>query len=688
MELIAEQSGLGAFFTERHRLGAVDYFYRASADLGLSKSPFTVLVDKPDLRTNDPVTNVRVRWADEASRQPMRLHVVLKNHDEILKDLLVEICANQEEVAVSANAHITDFDVAGFGSDGNIIAHEGGFLLQGFNFGITAQGAADDLGPVFRGAPTSEDLDRRARLHPTAFTSDMRERSPGLGYLRVARNQILRLIGDGTERRETLWFESGGQGQTDVIRWIKKKLETPGVAEAYLVDPYLGSEAMQRVILRHGNETIKLTVVLSPGGIDPDADEVDQRASSDYIAKLVQKADDLSARLCGETSILHLQRGDGSKPAFHDRYLSIVDQKGTPTVYLFSNSLSKAAGDWPFAICEFNRIEAWRIHTYILELVQGKSGNRKLDAKLIWTSRESRRRTAESATERTPSQPESSGPEWGKAANALLTSLQKPYAQADLRGHISEHVKRFIEVSPEGIDSSLLGDEIVRAVGHREEVTILVSSLFSAGAPKQREVATVIDGLMLDRFLGKLSDDQGVAARMFPYQALDKYVQYIASIIANKASPTNFSRMHLNPILQSKVQILEAVRSSYNLSSDALETGICLVSIGLEIAIVSESAAMNFRVGMAIDYIHWLGRLLRSDIGSDMYERLENIPEVWAEDLTLAARQVSRAREVLGSAIEESARRVYDDPLVVTRFKGQMKIAKLPSEAQLQGDLE
>ena len=78
-------------------------------------------------------------------------------------------------------------------------------------------------------------------------------------------------------------------------------------------------------------------------------------AGSDYLDKLRETATDWADKLAGRVSIVHIKRGDGSRQAFHDRYLCVVDRKGVPTAYLLSNSLSKAAGDWPFAICELNR---------------------------------------------------------------------------------------------------------------------------------------------------------------------------------------------------------------------------------------------------------------------------------------------------------------------------------------------
>lgn len=97
-------------------------------------------------------------------------------------------------------------------------------------------------------------------------------------------------------------------------------------------------------------------MLVSPRKADPDADTVDAPATASHLDKLTVMASAFSAQLCGRISVYHVKRGNGAKRAFHDRYLCTLDQKGVPTVYLLSNSLSKAAGDWPFAISELDRI--------------------------------------------------------------------------------------------------------------------------------------------------------------------------------------------------------------------------------------------------------------------------------------------------------------------------------------------
>ena len=113
--------------------------------------------------------------------------------------------------------------------------------------------------------------------------------------------------------------------------------------------------------------------------------------------------------------------------------------------------MSKAAGDWPFAVCEFNRVESWRVHDYILELAKGKDGNRRLDPKVIWESKDSRQGTAMLSPTETQPPPADSESEWVKAANALLLGLQRTINRnSGSLDRIAEQVNKFIEVWPPG----------------------------------------------------------------------------------------------------------------------------------------------------------------------------------------------------------------------------------------------
>ena len=56
---------------------------------------------------------------------------------------------------------------------------------------------------------------------------------------------------------------------------------------------------------------------------------------------------------------------DGNRQAFHDRYLLLYLREGPSKVFLLSNSLNNAAGDWPFAMSLLAPDAAREVRRYI-----------------------------------------------------------------------------------------------------------------------------------------------------------------------------------------------------------------------------------------------------------------------------------------------------------------------------------
>jgi hypothetical protein len=688
IELVTDQTGLGLIFKERRRLGVADFFCRAQDDASLHGMLFNVMVDKPGFRDRKPMRRVKVKRDCAPLDQSFQLHVTLKNYDEILREVLIEVPAGQAELFVEADAHITDADLAVFYPDGNIADLIGGSFAQGLSFGITAQGRSDELPEVFRGAPESADLQTRARLHTTAFHGpSVGNRSGGLDAVRRLRSGIDRLMGEPTWEGENQWFEVGGDGQIEAIRWIKGKLEQPDITEAYLVDPYLGSEALQRVIARQGHENITLKILVSPGKIDPDADAVDAEAKSDHLAKLLKAADEWSDRLCGRISIIHIQRGDGRRQAFHDRYLCLVDQRGVPAVYLLSNSLSKAAGYWPFTICELSRIMSWRVLFYIIALVKGENRDRDLHTFIVWQSAEvSSSIVAADATQVAGSVQ----PEWVQFTNTFLKELQTAiYRNSEDSNEIVSLVDSFLKKWPENVDAKTLADYLFRLAGHRGECIFWIASRFAAGTAGQREVADKLDAMALDKFISELPRDGERAKSYPPFRNRDGYLRYIGRVIAGKPAPTNFVRDRLNPVVNDLVETIETQRFGGEIAGDAFLQGVWLVSVSFEVAVAAEAAKIEHRIGLAADYIHWTGRLMRSEMAFDICNTSTDLPDIVGNDLVLAAEQIASARKMLGDSLAEPVKRVLSDPLVLSAFKDMLNkaIANGTAKDQLRPSL-
>jgi hypothetical protein len=338
--------------------------------------------------------------------------------------------------------------------------------------------------------------------------------------------------------------------------------------------------------------------------------------------------------------------------------------------------LSKAAGDWSFAICELDRITSWQVHHYILQLIEGKHGDRDLHPKNIWQS-EGQPTVAPIMPAHGESQAPSADvqPEWVKWANSFFQELWNVVIRnSAYRDSVAGTVDAFTRSWPQGADTRVLADNMFRIVGHREEVIVFVSSLFAAGTVEQRDVAGKLDDMLLDKFLSNLPSDGRKAAGYLPFRERNEYLLHIGQTIARMPTSTNFVRARLNPILHALVQIIETQRFEFGLSSEALETGICLVSVGLEVAIASEAAKEKFRVGMAADYVHWIGRLTRSEAAYSRFDPDKTFPDTSRDDLSFAAQQVLAARKVLGEKLEVAIQKVLEDPLVLSGFKNMLVV--------------
>ena len=114
-----------------------------------------------------------------------------------------------------------------------------------------------------------------------------------------------------------------------------------------LVDPWFGAEALRGLVLRIGSQDIHLTIVTSWTRRDPDTGaflDIEGNPTVDLEEALTQIETFLNPRL----TVINL--ADGTDQAFHDRYLLLYPHEGGSKVYLLSNRLNHAAGNWPFCM--------------------------------------------------------------------------------------------------------------------------------------------------------------------------------------------------------------------------------------------------------------------------------------------------------------------------------------------------
>lgn len=681
--IVAEESGLAQVYGERRRFSCVELFARDDACLSANGPLFNARMEKPDFRNKTPTRRVLIQRDAAPIELPYRLRVALSNYDELLEERLLEVASGMSELVVETAIHVTDVDLSVFHPDGQLADRINGSFVQDMQFGLTVQGRQDILPDVFKGAKDSTDLRNRPRVSTVAFSGPgVRDRSGGLDVLRQNVANAEMMTGANKWTPHNRWFRSSGEHQLEVIRWMKAKLEEPGVVSAFLVDPYLGSEAFRRIIIRQGNETISLAVLVSPGGADPDAEAMDVPAAASHLDKLVATAKEFSAQLCGRISVYHVMRGDGTRQAFHDRYLCTLDQRGIPTVYLLSNSLSKAAGDWPFAISELDRISSWRVHAYIKALLDSRDGERAISTTLLWKTSEPGDNAAASPPAATEVQPVPPDQAWKPVANRFLDELrQVTFNGTTDETRVEGPINRFLASWDLGTDATALAEKVFEIVVHRHNVAVLASSMFAEGTTQQARVSQRLDELLLKNFVDGLPRQDRPQPGELPSHNRHAYLDHVARTITRLPSPTDFVRRELNARVAPIVVRLEAQRSGQTLCFEQLEAATFAIAVVLDAALRSENAEPRFRVGMATDYIHLMGRLARTETAKTRFTIDGYMRDPWRADFLLVAQKIAAARHILGEHLAAPIQRVLNDVLVIPAFKDAINAGVSKSES-------
>ena len=664
VETLAVENDLADYFKARRRLGVVEHAYRFQ-DTPSAKS-MEARTEELRPRSAAPARHFEVHRQDVALNTRLQVRATLRNFDEVLVDHLVEMPADASTASIEAPNHITEAEVSVYGESGDRVDFIAGFFPQGINFGFAVQGSVDQLPPPVGAAGGSPDLESRGRLQTMAFAGPSAgDRSGTLDQLRRNQDKIDRIVGPRDWRGESRWFEAGLETQLDVIRWIKRKLEQPTIAKAYLLDPYLGTEALKRVILRNGNESIDLTILLSPGGVDPDAATTDARATDDYLARLVAAAAEAEARLCGTIKIIHVRRGDGGRQAFHDRYLVLIDRQGVPQVYLLSNSLSRAAGDWPFAVSELDRPTSWKILAYAEGLMRGEDGSRTITSSNIWERapvRSDHAAAAAPARALTPAEQAAS-----QFINRLLLGLGREAARL-----AQEAASEFIAATPADLTSDQAERVATAAfsrVGHLPNLIMFVADALDAGTDVHKVMASRLGDLQRGRFLDSLSDPNGDFVR--PNENREAFLRRLGSLLAQDPQPTNLIRSKLNPAMQRFLQNLERQRGVGWNWVDTAGAAVYTIIVALHAVLFSTTAPIAHRIGAATDYIHWFGRLLRTEMVDTILEQAPSGLNV-VGDMDLAINAILECRVVLGDRLAEPLQRLIDDPYIRASSKARL----------------
>lgn len=600
LALLNREAGLQRF--DASRLGVVEFLSRWSSDVGLP--PVAAGIVKPHIHSQDPCREIFVRRSAGATATDLRVSLLAKSGTAVVLQRLIFMAAGDNEIRIDAGCHVTSLLVGVFdASSGEMIDQEQLSFTQSIGISLRGQEGVDLLPPPFRSAPASGDLVERPRVNTAAFSIAGGGRSGGFDVMRDNAEAIASLAGRDGAKLESRFFPPGQEPQLEVIRWIKEKIEGSDVTEAFLVDPFLGTEALKRVVLRHGNESVKLTIVVSPANVDPDAADMDATGvAGRHIANLVKEADALASQLCGAIEIIHVQRGSGTRQAFHDRYLGLVGRDGTPRVFLLSNSLSKAAGDWPFTVAEVDTPTAWRIAAYIAAVAEGKDeGGKDLKATTIWRSRDAKAEASPASV-----QPDALSSALGTTYSALFAENNRQGIED--RGVTDPILDRLVAALPSEFDVDRLASVLIEGMHGRDHLVPPIIHRFSDNTDL-KPVADRMQDQLLERLLERLSPTYGLFGT--PEELV--LLRLGGERISRREKGTDMVRNRMNPALDSYARALEIGRVHDQIPR--LIAGLGLVLIGLYLVRADGGIPTKFRAGIAVDYVRLLGRLLRSMMG-------------------------------------------------------------------------
>ena len=157
----------------------------------------------------------------------------------------------------------------------------------------------------------------------------------------------------------------------------------------------------------------------------------------------------------------------------------------------------------------------------------------------------------------------------------------------------------------------------------------------------------------------------------------DELLRHLARTITRKSNATNFVLDRLNPAVERYVQAMEFQRAGTDRTDTGLQIVACLISLGLEVAMAA-NAPDHHREGMAADYVHWSGRLMRSEAAQTRFEHAGTLDEFWRDDVAFCARQITAAHASLGPKVATATARVLADAMVLPVFKDMLSAARLP----------
>jgi len=329
---------------------------------------------------------LQISRSPEFAHERQIAHVMGRVHGDTVMDRLVILESNQPRVTVESPEWIDQLDFQIYDGTGERLLHsEHNQYLTRINLVMSpivqritledavtqraaGQGAvlAAQAATVIRHASHRSDIGAPPRGSWRKFAEDMADwvaaRMPAPS--------------------EDKWFPRSMDGELGVIAHLNHLIHGGQVREAVLVDPWFGIDALQRFALRLQSVNVPVTILTSWTRTDPETNApLDLAHPTERLEAALRQLQNFLNR---NFTVINLT--EGIEKAFHDRYLLLYPHEGPAKVFLLSNSLNKAAGDWPYCMSLLARDVGREVRLYIEGLRHGEDITRSKTLKLasIW----------------------------------------------------------------------------------------------------------------------------------------------------------------------------------------------------------------------------------------------------------------------------------------------------------------
>lgn len=163
------------------------------------------------------------------------------------------------------------------------------------------------------------------------------------------------------QKSNASFFEKGWQDENRFVKWLQEVVGKYKTHRVILIDPYFDAEAVSKFLGLANYNDLTYEVITDIGLEESKGNEITEACIK------------IKAILPGSVNIYGLARvNGGSEQIFHDRFMILLGEGQTPSVYMLSNSISGVAKRFPSVVIPVPNDVGNELVEYYLQLTSGK----------------------------------------------------------------------------------------------------------------------------------------------------------------------------------------------------------------------------------------------------------------------------------------------------------------------------